>query len=54
MSHEKQQSGIKNQHPWSILYSTKTAVEEPRMLQSMERSTIHYLKHKGWSVNPKH
>src|SRR6266702_8727467 len=32
-----------------MLYSTKTTVEAKRMLQCMERSTIYYLKHKGWT-----
>src|SRR3989440_13027334 len=32
-----------------MLYSTKNAVEAKRMLQFMERSTIYYLKQKGWT-----
>jgi transposase len=32
-----------------MLYSTKKAVEAKRMLHFMERSTIYYLKHKGWT-----
>jgi transposase len=32
-----------------MLYSTKKAVEAKRMLQFMERSTIYYLKQKGWT-----
>src|SRR2546423_9479971 len=37
------------QHHWSILYSIKMTVEAERMLRYMERSTIYYLKQKGWS-----
>src|SRR5256886_6717760 len=32
-----------------MLYSTKNAVEAKRMLHYMERSTIYYLKQKGWT-----
>jgi transposase len=32
-----------------MLYSMKNAVEAKRMLQFMERSTIYYLKQKGWT-----
>ncbi len=32
-----------------MLYSIKTTVEAERMLRYMERSTIYYLKQKGWS-----
>src|SRR2546421_8399423 len=37
------------QHHGSILYSIKTTVEAERMLRYMERSTIYYLKQKGWT-----
>src|SRR2546427_6930820 len=37
------------QHHRSILYSIKTPVEAERMLRYMERSTIYYLKQKGWT-----
>src|SRR5450432_1324827 len=36
-------------HQECILYSIKTTVEAERMLRYMERSTIYYLKQKGWS-----
>src|SRR5260370_8113112 len=32
-----------------MLYSIKTTVEAERMLRYMERSTIHFLKQKGWT-----
>src|SRR5437899_4953184 len=32
-----------------MLYSIKTTVEAERMLRYMERSTIYYLKQKGWT-----
>src|SRR3989440_4035937 len=37
------------QHHGSILYSKKIPVEAERMLRYMERSTIYYLKQKGWN-----
>src|SRR5258708_32555359 len=37
------------QHHGSILYSIKHTVEAERMLRYMERSTIYYLKQKGWT-----
>src|SRR5258706_6223299 len=37
------------QHHGSILYSIKITVEAERMLRYMERSTIYYLKQKGWT-----
>src|SRR5947209_7377919 len=37
------------QHHRSILYSIKFTVEAERMLRYMERSTIYYLKQKGWT-----
>src|SRR5258706_12570105 len=37
------------QHHGSILYSIKNTVEAERMLRYMERSTIYYLKQKGWT-----
>src|SRR6266700_638901 len=40
---------FKIQHHGSILYSIKIPVEAERMLRYMERSTIYYLKQKGWS-----
>src|SRR5258708_38364014 len=36
-------------HHGSILYSIKNTVEAERMLRYMERSTIYYLKQKGWT-----
>src|SRR5260221_8369703 len=40
---------FKMQHHGSILYSIKTTEEAERMLRYMERSTIYYLKQKGWT-----
>src|SRR6266699_2536869 len=37
------------QHHRSILYRIKNTVEAERMLRYMERSTMYYLKQKGWT-----